>query len=281
MGEEQRKMPDFSTPKKSLPLTPFRSLRRVLFEDIDTEDEKSIMPQFESPPKNKRRNVTPRSVKRPLSSPKASQESGSKKIKTALTRLVGTDDLIGDGSTEHCLPTVKGHHSDLHYVTPDTVVAVINGDYSDVISGFRVLDCRYPYEYKGGHIKGATNVRSRDDLKKVLKEKEDNERKGKRSILFFYCEFSSERGPKLCRLLRGLDRELNKENYPELIYPEIYIISGGYKSFYHSHESLCDPMEYIPMLHQDHVLELRHFRSKSKSCSVIDKRGRTRNSLRF
>ncbi|KAL5007271.1 hypothetical protein ScPMuIL_016077 [Solemya velum] len=274
-------MPDFSTPEKSLPLTPFRSLRRVLFEGIDTDDDKSIMSQFESPPRNKRRNVTPKSVKRSLSSSMTSKESGSKKIKTALTRLVGTDDLIGDGSTEHCLPTVKGHHSDLHYVTPDTVVAVINGDYSDVISGFRVLDCRYPYEYKGGHIKGATNVRSRDDLKKVLKDKEDNEGKGKRSILFLYCEFSSERGPKLCRLLRGLDRELNKENYPELIYPEIYIVSGGYKSFYHSHEFLCDPKAYIPMLHQDHVLELRHFRSKSKSCSVIDKRGRSGNCLRF
>ncbi|KAL5006712.1 hypothetical protein ScPMuIL_015518 [Solemya velum] len=276
----KRKMLDFSTPEKSLSLTPFRSLKRVLFQDVDTGDEKSMF-QFQTPPKNKRNNVTPKSVKRSLYSSMASQESQSKKIKTALTRLTGTDDLIGDGSTQHCLPTIKGHHNDLHYVTSDTVVSVIKGACSDVISGFRILDCRYPYEYKGGHIKGATNVRSRDDLKKVLEEKEDNEGKGKRSILFLYCEFSSERGPKLCRMLRGLDRELNKENYPELIYPEIYIVSGGYKSFYHSHKSLCEPKEYVPMLHPDHVLELRHFRSKSKSCSVTDKRGRRGNSLRF
>ena len=30
---------------------------------------------------------------------------------------------------------------------------VIEGQYSDVVEKFTIIDCRYPYEYEGGHIK--------------------------------------------------------------------------------------------------------------------------------
>ena len=30
---------------------------------------------------------------------------------------------------------------------------LLEGQYDDVISGYRIIDCRYPYEYNGGHIK--------------------------------------------------------------------------------------------------------------------------------
>lgn len=29
---------------------------------------------------------------------------------------------------------------------------MISGRYDDVISSFRLIDCRYPYEYEGGHV---------------------------------------------------------------------------------------------------------------------------------
>ena len=29
---------------------------------------------------------------------------------------------------------------------------VLNNVYSDVIDELRIIDCRYPYEYEGGHI---------------------------------------------------------------------------------------------------------------------------------
>lgn len=31
--------------------------------------------------------------------------------------------------------------------------AAMNGGYSDVVERLFIIDCRYPYEYEGGHIK--------------------------------------------------------------------------------------------------------------------------------
>lgn len=63
---------------------------------------------------------------------------------------------------------------------------------------------RYPYEYEGGHIKGAINLYTKEQMMDELKEKkylqqiEDGQSsETKRNILIFHCEFSSERGPSL------------------------------------------------------------------------------------
>ena len=75
-----------------------------------------------------------------------------------------------------------------------------------------VVLCSYPYEYDGGHIKGAKNVYTKEQIFKefvdIKQPKQDtdtgeaergNEKllDGKRNILIFHCEFSSERGPNL------------------------------------------------------------------------------------
>lgn len=52
----------------------------------------------------------------------------------------------------------------------------------------------------------------------------------KRLVLVFHCEFSSERGPRMCRFVRQKDRMMNL--YPNLHYPELYILKGGYKEFF-------------------------------------------------
>ena len=52
----------------------------------------------------------------------------------------------------------------------------------------------------------------------------------KRILLVFHCEFSSERGPRMCRFVRERDRVLN--DYPNLHYPELYVLKGGYKDFF-------------------------------------------------
>jgi hypothetical protein len=54
----------------------------------------------------------------------------------------------------------------------------------------------------------------------------------KRIVLVFHCEFSSERGPKMSRFLRKSDRQANKDCYPHLFYPEIYLLDGGYKVYF-------------------------------------------------
>ena len=35
---------------------------------------------------------------------------------------------------------------------PLQVADLLSGRYDDVISSFRLIDCRYPYEFEGGHV---------------------------------------------------------------------------------------------------------------------------------
>ena len=51
------------------------------------------------------------------------------------------------------LPIIPGKHKDLKTISPDTVADVVNGCYGDKLGEVTIIDCRYPYEYVGGHIK--------------------------------------------------------------------------------------------------------------------------------
>ncbi|XP_028618569.1 M-phase inducer phosphatase 3 isoform X5 [Grammomys surdaster] len=144
------------------------------------------------------------------------------------------------------------------------VAALLSGKFQSVIERFYVIDCRYPYEYLGGHILGALNLYSQKELHEFFLKKPvvplDTQ---KRVIIVFLCEFSSERGPRMCRSLRKKDRALNQ--YPALYYPELYILKGGYRDFFPEYMELCEPQSYCPMLHQDHQAELLSWRSQSKA----------------
>ena len=105
-----------------------------------------------------------------------------------------TRDLVADGSRDYTLPTLPGKHSDLKSISADTLADVMAGAYSDEIHKMTIVDCRYPYEYEGGHIQGAVNLYTKDAVNELLKTTVTSE---KRHILVFHCEFSSERGPKM------------------------------------------------------------------------------------
>ncbi|XP_042840700.1 M-phase inducer phosphatase 3 isoform X6 [Panthera tigris] len=162
------------------------------------------------------------------------------------------------------LPTVSGRHQDLKYINPETVAALLSGKFQSLIEKFYIIDCRYPYEYQGGHIQGALNLYSQEELYDFFLKKPvmplDTQ---KRIIIVFHCEFSSERGPRMCRSLREEDRALNQ--YPALYYPELYILKGGYRDFFPEYTELCEPQSYCPMHHQDHKAELLRCRSQSKA----------------
>nr|XP_055158336.1 M-phase inducer phosphatase 3 isoform X2 [Nyctereutes procyonoides] len=172
--------------------------------------------------------------------------------------------LIGDFSKVCVLPTVSGRHQDLKYINPETVAALLTGKFQSLIEKFYIIDCRYPYEYLGGHIQGALNLYSQEELYTFFLKRPvvplDTQ---KRIIIVFHCEFSSERGPRMCRSLREEDRALNQ--YPALYYPELYILKGGYRDFFPEYTELCEPRSYCPMHHQDHKAELLRCRSQSKA----------------
>ncbi|XP_018607161.1 M-phase inducer phosphatase 1-B-like isoform X2 [Scleropages formosus] len=173
-------------------------------------------------------------------------------------------ELIGDFSKVFALPTVTGRHQDLKYITCDTMCALLNGEFSSLVESFVVVDCRYPYEYQGGHIKGAQNMPNTDEaVAELLRRHLRAHCPNRRLILVFHCEFSSERAPRMCRLLRRDDRRVNE--YPALHYPELYILKGGYRDFYLAYKEHCEPQSYCPMHHEDHREELLRFRSHSRA----------------
>ena len=66
------------------------------------------------------------------------------------------------------------------------------------------------------------------------------------TILIFHCEFSQHRGPKMYRAVRGVDREIHANFYPQIFYPEMYLLEGGYKAFHSQFPELCTGT-YLPM----------------------------------
>lgn len=84
----------------------------------------------------------------------------------------------------------------------------------------------------------------------ALKEKLLGVRNGDRLMIVIHCEFSSHRGPRLFRLLRRWDRELNA--YPNLFFPEMYVLNGGYKDFFSKYPQWCTS-GYVPMHHRDYM----------------------------
>ncbi|XP_055585470.1 M-phase inducer phosphatase 2-like [Uranotaenia lowii] len=233
-------------------LTPVSSLRSCLSENISLDSPASL-------------TVPP---KRPLLQKSISMNDAQ--IMKALSRSSSEPDLIGDFSKSYILPLTEGRHRDLKSISPQTMAELVRGAYDHKIASYKIIDCRYPYEFEGGHIRGARNLYTQDQILEELIRTKSNPPKveadaPKRDVIVFHCEFSSERGPKLSRFLRNHDRILNSDSYPALHYPEIYLLHGGYKDFFAVHPELCDPIAYREMLDPAFGDAYRHFRAKSKS----------------
>ncbi|XP_043093718.1 cell division cycle 25 homolog d isoform X2 [Puntigrus tetrazona] len=192
--------------------------------------------------------------------------------------------LIGDFSKQHLLPVESGGHQELHCVSAHTVASLIRGQFGAAVEDFLIVDCRYPYEYQGGHIKGALNLYTESQMQQAVRQASagaqlspgsdpsprtrtrgrpsdsppGEEGSSPRKLIIFHCEFSSERGPHLCQYLRRLDRQVNV--YPSLHYPELYLLLGGYKLFHASYPDLCDPRGYVPMRHRQYRDQLHGYR---------------------
>lgn len=119
-------------------------------------------------------------------------------IDSAIEKSIIQTDLIGDFSRSACLPLIKGRHQDLKSISSETMAKLINGEFSSIIESVKVIDCRYPYEYLGGHIQGADNLFTNQQILDLLSSAQTETVDARRTnILIFYCEFSSKRGPKL------------------------------------------------------------------------------------
>ncbi|XP_067148203.1 M-phase inducer phosphatase 1 [Apteryx mantelli] len=215
-----------------------------------------------SPGKSKKRRSLPGTLSEDSTSSKIVRtQSSSAEIESILDS--DQRDLIGDFSKGYLFHTVDGKHQDLKYIDSEMIVSVLTGKFASFIKECVIIDCRYPYEYEGGHIKGAVNLHMEEDVEDYLLKKPILPSENKRVIIVFHCEFSSERGPRMCRFVRERDRLGNE--YPNLHYPELYVLKGGYKDFFLRCRSFCEPQSYRPMHHEDFKEDLKRFRTKSRT----------------
>ncbi len=190
-------------------------------------------------------------------------------VKRSEQKSAGEEDVIGDFSRPCSLPTVPGRMYDIPSISPATLTQSLKDSSRNVT----VLDCRYPYEYEGGHIVGAKNLYSKDlALDEFPSTKQPlTSVTSSTNILVFHCEFSIERGPNMVRFLREADRSMNKAAYPALHYPEIYLMHGGYKAFWEAcgtdsnTQQLCEPSSYRPMVEEGFEEEMWKYRKNDNT----------------
>ncbi|EFP06764.1 CRE-CDC-25.4 protein [Caenorhabditis remanei] len=144
-----------------------------------------------------------------------------------------------------------------------------------------IFDCRYPFEYFGGHIKGAINIYSLDELEKYLFD-EFGVRSTMGGLLpIFYCEYSQVRGPAMARRLRKIDMHRNHHRASSLDFPEIYLLDRGYFNFWSDQmlRDLCEPRYYISMHARPYKHALRQYTQHHRSKSISNEH-KKKNHLR-
>ena len=142
-----------------------------------------------------------------------------------------------------------GQPDNIPRITRETLIEILDGKYDENYNKKMVIDCRFEYEFNGGHIDGAYNYNDKDLLADELFE---TQTPGK-TLLVFHCEYSAHRAPMMARHIRQQDRTANIEHYPRLTYPEVYILEGGYSGFFTAHRERCEPQNYVEMDDKNHA----------------------------
>lgn len=146
------------------------------------------------------------------------------------------------------LPHFQSDEESLPRITKETMVDVLDGQYASCYDKTMIVDCRFEYEFEGGHIEGAVNANSKEEFANELFA----ESLSKRTLLVFHCEYSAHRAPIMAKFIRHKDRAINAHQYPALTYPDVYILDGGYSAFFKDHRIRCFPQDYVEMAAKEH-----------------------------
>lgn len=184
---------------------------------------------------------------------------------------IGTNGMLDpvmdlDDAPKMQLPHFMSDEESVPRITEGTMVEVLDGKYGQCYDHSIIVDCRFEYEYEGGHIGGAINVNNKEELAEQLFVSNRTEK----TLLVFHCEYSAHRAPimyvplsseRLCLLnilprakfIRHRDRAANAHRYPSLSYPEMYILDGGYSAFFSQNRIRCFPPNYVEMGAKEHA----------------------------
>lgn len=174
-----------------------------------------------------------------------------------LTSVMDTDEATASQtpSLPHFFPV--GQDDSIPRIDRATLLQVLDGQFNDTFDHKMIIDCRFEYEYEGGHISEAINYNDKDLLathlfRSNIAGKLPPTLEG-RTLIVLHCEYSAHRAPLMARHIRAEDRAANAERYPQLSYPELYILDGGYSGFFNEHPRRCYPQAYVEMGAAEHV----------------------------
>lgn len=76
-------------------------------------------------------------------------------------------------------------------ITKETMIDILDGKFNRYYEQSLIIDCRFEYEYKGGHINGAINFNNKEELASKLFQQSSTQK----TLLIFHCEYSAHRAP--------------------------------------------------------------------------------------
>jgi M-phase inducer tyrosine phosphatase len=151
------------------------------------------------------------------------------------------------------VPEMSSNDTDIRRISGRVMNDILDGKLHSNYGCLYIIDCRSPYEYQRGHIRGAINQWAETGINRLLFKRNLSKRK---ALIVLHCEYSEIRAPRMqvSRLplvlsgayksranhIRQQDRQRNGEDYPRLTYPDIWILEGGFRTFYGAYENLCD-----------------------------------------
>ncbi|KAI6036078.1 hypothetical protein BKA83DRAFT_104154 [Pisolithus microcarpus] len=207
-----------------------------------------------------------------------SAESPSAKFMRAGIPGFGDNETMGK-----ILPCHRVREDGLMRIVPRTLDALLDGAFDNQIERFFVIDCRFDYEYGGGHIPGAININTTQGVEEFLlgagKPKPCiSGDASKKTVLVFHCEFSAKRAPTFAKHLRSHDRAMNNHLYPKIHYPEVYILEGGYCEYYKQSGERCQPQGYVTMDDPNHAHSRREDLDQFRKLYAAASAARTRRN---
>jgi len=120
---------------------------------------------------------------------------------------------------------------------PEDFKKMLRGDFSgQLFKKMLIFDCRYKYEYSGARFTNAINANFDGNWQEVVKrntfENELIASQGQDTAIVFHCEYSKKRGKIEMEWFRRHDRAVNAKRYPQLTFPHVRLLKGGFKTFW-------------------------------------------------
>lgn len=114
-------------------------------------------------------------------------------LRKSLVKMPINPSPRADPGESSYLPCFTVKDDPLRRINKATLCEVMDGTYENHYDEYLIVDCRFEYEYEGGHIEGAINVNSID----TLEDKFFSEPREKRHLIIFHCEYSAHRAPRM------------------------------------------------------------------------------------